>query len=186
VAFLAALVFTSARAATLTLGDATLSGDQLTVPVTVSGAQAGDLKLYIGEAGPRDGEPSATDSAATLAIAGDGSYNLTAQISVGAKIAYKAVLGSDESATGTITATDNVQYIWVNNATGNWHDPANWTRDSNDGYKNIGYPAYTTGNIRFLGNQTAEVAVDADYSFGDLFIDNANFVPFYDRLALSS
>ena len=54
-AFLAALVFTSARAATLTLGDATLSGDQLTVPVTVSGAQAGDLKLYIGEAGPRGG-----------------------------------------------------------------------------------------------------------------------------------
>ena len=173
-AFLAALVFTSARAATLTLGDATLSGDQLTVPVTVSGAQAGDLKLYIGEAGPRDGEPTATAYAATLAITGDGSYNLTAQISVGAKIAYKAVLGSDESASDSITATDNVQYIWVNNATGNWHDPANWTRDSNDGYKNIGYPAYTTGNIRFFGNQTAEVTLDADYSgIGDMFIDNS-------------
>ena len=174
-AFAATFFTVAASAATLTLGDASLSGDQLTVPVTVSGAAAGDLKLYIGEAGPRDGEPTATASAATLAIAGDGSYNLTAQISVGAKIAYKAVLGSDESASGSITATDTSEYIWVNNATGLWSNPDNWTRKNTatDNYKNIGYPAYSTGIIRFLGDQTAEVTLDADYSgFGDFFIDN--------------
>lgn len=174
-AFAAAAVSLAANAATLTLGDASLSGDQLTVPVTVSGSSGGTLELYIGEAGPKDGNPSATVSATSLAISSDGDYNLTAQISVGAKIAYKAVLGSDESASGSITATDSVQYIWVNNATGLWSDPNNWTRDSNDGYKNIGYPAYTTGFIRFYGNQTAEVTLDANYGrFGDLFIDNPN------------
>ena len=176
-AFAATFFTVAASAATLTLGDASLSGDQLTVPVTVSGAAAGDLKLYIGEAGPKDGEPTATASAATLAIAEDGSYNLTAQISVGAKIAYKAVLGTDESASGSITATDTSEYIWVNNATGLWSNPDNWTRKNTatDNYKNIGYPAYSTGIIRFNGNQTAEVTLDADYGrFGDLKIDNQN------------
>ena len=164
--------FLSADAATLTLGDATLSGDRLTVPVTVSGSEGGQLELYLGEAGPKDGEPSATSSAVAQEISGDGTYSLTAQISVGAKIAYRAVLGSDASASGVITATDSAEYVWVDNSTGLWSDPANWTRASNDGLKNIGYPAYKTGNLRFNGNQTAEVTVDADYSFGDLFIDN--------------
>ena len=176
-AFAVVMASIAANAATLALGDASLSGDQLTVPVTVSGSSGGTLELYIGEAGPKDGNPSATVSAATLAISSDGDYNLTAQISVGAKIAYKAVLGSDESATGTITATDDSEYIWVNNATGLWSNPDNWTRkktsEGTDTYKNIGYPAYTTGQVRFNGNQTAEVTVDADYpEMGDLRIDN--------------
>ena len=171
---LVSMVSAAACGASLTLGEPNLVGDQLTVPVTVGGYSSGTLELLIGEAGPRNGEPDATTSAASLAITADGTYNLTAQVSVGAKIAYRAALGSDVSPKGVITATDNVQYIWVTGNSGNWHDPANWTRDSNDGYKSIGYPAYTTGQVRFLGNQTAVVAVDADYSFGDLFIDNAN------------
>jgi len=174
-----ALVSLVAHGATLTLGDASLSGDQLTVPVTVLGSSGGTLELYIGEAGPKDGNPVATVSAATLEIPTDGDYNLTAQISVGAKIAYKAVFGSDQSSSGTITATDDSEYIWVNNATGLWSNPDNWTRrktsEGTDTYKNIGYPAYSTGFIRFNGGQTAEVTLDADYGrFGDLFIDNPN------------
>jgi len=176
-AFAVVMASIAANAATLTLGDASLSGDQLTVPVTVSGSSGGTLELYIGEAGPKDGNPSATLSAATLTISSDGEYNLSTQISVGAMIAYKAVLGSDESASGTITATDTSEYIWVNDAKGLWSDPNNWTRKntSTDNYKNIGYPAYSTGFIRFNGGQTAEVTLDADYGrFGDLFIDNPN------------
>lgn len=172
---LVSMVSAAACGASLTLGEPNLVGDQLTVPVTVGGYSGGTLELLIGEAGPRDGEPDATTSAASREITADGTYNLTAQVSVGAKIAYRAALGSDDSLMGVITATDNVQYIWVTGNSGNWHDPANWTRDSNDGYKNIGYPAYSTGAVRFLGNQTAEVTLDADYEgFGDFFIDNKN------------
>lgn len=171
---LVSMVSAAACGASLTLGEPNLVGDQLTVPVTVGGYSGGTLELLIGEAGPRDGEPDATTSAASLAITEDGTYNLTAQVSVGAKIAYRAALGSDDSLMGVITATDSSEYIWVNNAKGNWHDPANWTRKetATDGYKNIGYPAYTTGQVRFLGGQTAEVTLDADYSCGELFLDN--------------
>ena len=177
---LVSMVSAAACGASLTLGEPNLVGDQLTVPVTVSGSSGGTLELYIGEAGPRDGEPDATTSAASREITADGTYNLTAQVSVGAKIAYRAALGSDDSLMGVITATDDSEYIWVNNKSGLWSDPANWTRkktsEGTDTYKNIGYPAYSKGIIRFLGNQTVEVTLDADYTsgFGDLFIDNSN------------
>ena len=163
-----------ALAAAVSIGEASLTGDQLTVPVTVD--EVSEVSLLIGAAGPRDGNPAdLMEVKSTATINGNGAMTVT--IPVGAKIAYAAKVAGSTSETKEITATDTSEYIWVNNAKGLWSDPANWTRKNtaSDGYANIGYPAYSTGVIRFNGGQTAEVTLDADYGkFGDLKIDNPN------------
>lgn len=173
--FTGALLFASsaAFAATVTIGEGSLSGDQLTIPVTLD--EAAEVGVYIGAAGPRDGDPANLQALKNSFDLGSGTTSVTVTIPVGAKIAYSARTVDGSSETRQLTATDTSEYVWVNDAKGNWHDPANWTRKNTgtDGYENIGYPAYSTGNIRFNGGQTAEVTADADYTgFGDIFIDN--------------
>jgi hypothetical protein len=173
--FTGALLFASsaAFAATVTIGEGSLSGDQLTIPVTLD--EAAEVGVYIGAAGPRDGDPANLQALKKSFDLGSGTTSVTVTIPVGAKIAYSARTVDGSSETRQLTATDTSEYVWVNDAKGNWHDPANWTRKNTgtDGYENIGYPAYSTGNIRFNGGQTAEVTADADYTgFGDIFIDN--------------
>ena len=173
--FTGALLFASSAvlAATVTIGEGSLSGDQLTIPVTLD--EAAEVGVYIGAAGLRDGDPADIQKLKQSFDLGSGTTSVTVTIPVGAKIAYSARTVDGSSETRQLTATDTSEYVWVNDAKGNWHDSANWTRKntSTDGYENIGYPAYSTGNIRFNGGQTAEVTVDADYTgFGDIFIDN--------------
>ena len=171
-AFLAALVFTSARAATLTLGDATLSGDQLTVPVTVSGlAGESSLGLYLGAAEPKDGEPSPSAAAVvSQTISSDGDYYLTYRVTLGTKIAYRAGTGSDYSDTATMKLKDSSKYYWKANASGNWSDPGNWNPEASD-LQRLGYPSYGS-QFHFQGNQADTIYVDAVYT--DM-ADDCNF-----------
>ncbi len=154
----------------VSVGDATLSGDQLAIPVTVS--EAASVDIYMGYGGPKDTPENLQQVVRTESLPA-GLTTVYIQVPVGAKIAYSASAGDVQSSTKTVISTDTSEYRWVNNAVGDWEDPANWTRSSDDGYMTIGYPAYTTGNIRFYGNQTAEVALHADYSSADLFVDNS-------------
>ena len=169
-AFAVVMASIAANAATLTLGDASLSGDQLAVPVTVSGSSGGTLELYLGAAEQKDGEPSPSASVATVEIAGDGLYSIVADVTLGTKVAYRAVLGADVSSTATKELVDERHYFWKANQSGLWSDPNNWTA-SETTLRTLGYPSYGS-QFHFQGNQTDTIYVDAAYTGMQ---GNANF-----------
>lgn len=107
----------AAFAATVTIGEGTLSGDQLTIPVTLD--EAAEVGVYIGAAGPRDGDPADIQKLKQSFDLGSGTTSVTVTIPVGAKIAYSARTVDGSSETLELTATDTSEYVWVNNAKGN-------------------------------------------------------------------
>ena len=184
-AFAAALVTFVAHGATLTLGDASLSGDQLSVPVTVVGASSGTLTIVAAEAAPRDGEPAISSGsvAASQTISAPGTYSMTFTVTLGTKVAYRAELGGDVSPTGDVIAYDNNEYFyWKAGVEGNWHDKNNWTIGATDGYQRLGYPGYVTkARVEFPtvpadNSQTNIVHIDTSYTIYKLYLNHSYIV----------
>ena len=174
-----------AHGATLTLGEASLSGDRLTVPVTVDGASSGTLTIVAAEAAPRDGEPAISSGsvAASQTISAPGTYSMTFTVTLGTKVAYRAELGGDASATGETIAYDNNEYFyWKTGVEGNWHDKNNWTIGATDGYRRLGYPGYVTkARVEFPSvptdnSQTNIVHIDTSYTIYKLYLNHSYIV----------
>ena len=162
----------------------TLEGSTLTTTASLSdfGDGTATATLYVGHAGPA-GDPTANMSAVDSATLTDNSgITLSApNIVFGSQTAYAIVVVNTQGAKAYTSSTvtnvmqvndSGVQYIWVNNTTGAWSNPDNWTCAANDGKSRLGYPSY--GNsVRWYGNQTAVVYVDGPYTgLGDAFVDN--------------
>lgn len=137
--------------------------------------------LYVGSTGP-NGDPTTNMAAvATATLANGNPFSMTAPVVLGSQVAYAVIVEntqdqwfySSSTSTNIVQVRDsNVEYRWVNNATGLWSDPANWTCTATDGKARLGYPSY--GNIvRWYGNQTATVYVDGEYTdLAHCFWDN--------------
>lgn len=164
-------------------GDAAVANDSdngkvvFTIPVNVSSLRGGaaTLRLLVGVAEPKDGDPAERlAEVATMDVSAAGDYSFTWDGAVlGTKVAYKVVSVTQideshsftsETAVKTATLTDTAEYRWVRNAKGLWSDKANWTRtSSDDGLPRLGYPSYGSRFNIYGDSQKSEIQVDANY-----------------------
>ncbi len=161
-----------------------VSGSALTVNASLLDYDGGNgtstATLYVGYTGPA-GDPTTNMAAvASTTLANGNAFTFSADVVLGSKTAYAVVVENTQgkwhyvssTSTNIVQVRDSAQYVWVNNNSGLWSDPANWTCTVNDNKARLGYPSY--GNsVRWLGNQTAVVEVDAAYTgLADVFVDN--------------
>lgn len=172
----AVVVFGEAADATV-VNDTANGKVVFTIPVNVASVRGGaaTLKLMVGAAAPKDGDPADLMTVVdTMNVSAAGNYNFTWNGAVlGTKVAYKvvseAVIDSthtwtSETTLKTATVNDPAVYRWKNNATGLWSDSANWTRTSDDdGLPRLGYPSYGSQFNIYGDSQTSEIQVDANY-----------------------
>ena len=165
------------EAADATVVNDTANGEVVfTIPVVVSSLRGASamLKLLVGEAEPKDGDPVLRMSQVdTLTINAPGSYSFIWNgATLGTKVAYKVISDAaidathnwtSETVVKTVTLTDSATYKWVANAKGLWSDRANWTTSATDGLPRLGYPSYGSRFDVYGNSQTSEIRVDANY-----------------------
>ena len=152
-------------AASLTMGDLSMSGNTLSIPVTVSGG--GDVSLYFGSAEPKDGEPVPGAAAVETKAAADGdTVTFTQTVVLGKKIAYRLVVEGDEKS-GTYEVADTARYQWNDSAGGRWSDATKWIFETNpnDGLERLGYPSYGSFFV-FKGFADTALTVEIDGVYG--------------------
>ena len=154
-----------ALAATLTVGDLTMDGNTLSIPVTVAGG--GEVSLHFAAAEPKDGTPVPPALAVATKTAADGeTVTFQQQVVLGKKVAYRLVVDGDEKS-GTYEAKDTVRYQWKNAESGLWSDSYRWKYESGpkDGLERLGYPSYGSGFVfKDLPDATVTVKIDAAYT----------------------
>ena len=166
------------EAADATVVNDTVNGKVVfTIPVNVASVRGGaaTLKLMVGVAAPKDGDPADLMTVVdTMNVSAAGNYNFTWNGALlGTKVAYKVVSDAvidathtwtSETTLKTATVNDPAAYRWKNNTTGLWSDSANWTRTSDDdGLPRLGYPSYGSQFNVYGDSQTSEIQVDANY-----------------------
>ena len=166
------------EAADASVANDTVNGKVVfTIPVNVASVrgEAATLKLMVGVAAPKDGDPADLMTVVdTMNVSAAGNYNFTWNGALlGTKVAYKVVSDAvidathtwtSETTLKTATVNDPAAYRWKNNTTGLWSDSANWTRTSDDdGLPRLGYPSYGSQFNVYGDSQTSEIQVDANY-----------------------
>ena len=166
------------EAADATVVNDTVNGKVVfTIPVNVASVRGGaaTLRLMVGVAAPKDGDPADLMTVVdTMNVSAAGNYNFVWNGALlGTKVAYKIVSDTvidsthtwtSETTLKTATVNDPAVYRWKNNATGLWSDSANWTRTSDDdGLPRLGYPSYGSQFNVYGDSQTSEIQVDANY-----------------------
>ncbi|MBR3223363.1 MAG: DUF2341 domain-containing protein [Kiritimatiellae bacterium] len=147
-----------------------------TIPVVVSSLRGGSatLKLMIGVAEPKDGDPALRMTQVdALPISAAGSYSFTWNgATLGTKVAYKVVsdaaidathIWTSETALKETTLSDSATYRWKSGTTGLWSDSANWTTSASDGLPRVGYPTSGSRFDVYGDSQTSVILVDANY-----------------------
>lgn len=166
------------EAADATVVNDTVNGKVVfTIPVNVASVRGGaaTLKLMVGVAAPKDGDPVGLMTVVdTMNVSAAGNYNFEWDGALlGTKVAYKIVSDTiidsthtwtSETALKIATVNDPAEYRWKSNTTGLWSDSANWTRTSaDDGLPRLGYPSYGSRFNVYGDSQTSEIQVDANY-----------------------
>ena len=172
----AVVVFGEAADATV-VNDTANGKVVFTIPVNVASVRGGAamLKLMVGVAAPKDGDPADLMTVVdTMNVSAAGNYNFVWNGALlGTKVAYKVVSDTvidsthtwtSETTLKTATVNDPAEYRWKNNTTGLWSDSANWTLASaDDGLPRLGYPSYGSHFNVYGDSQTSEIQVDANY-----------------------
>ena len=168
----AMLTLANATTNSRTDGDGKVTLSFTATVTSVSGS--GDVKLLVGVAEPKDGDPAAKmNVVATRSISSPGAVTFDwSGATLGTKVAYAVIseaaldashVLTNSTAVTTLTLEDSAAYEWVANAQGLWSDRTKWTSDASDGLPRLGYPSYGS-KINFFGNQTDVIEVDAAYS----------------------
>ena len=169
----AMLTLANATSSSVTQGNGAVTVNVTATVTSLTGT--GDVKLLVGVAAPKDGDPAdRMQCVETRSVSATGDVAFSwAGAKLGTKVAFAVISEAaldathtftNTTETTTITLNDPAEYFWKANETGYWSDATKWTTSVSDGLPRLGYPSYGSRFQTRWGSKTAEILVDAAYT----------------------